>query len=357
MMSEPADPYLPPPDEGAAYAQAVKDAKGPAPTFKVWTPAEIWAPIEEPDYLFGGLLVRGSLGLVVAYGASLKTWTTIDGWLSVGTGTPWLGRFPTKQGRALLFDFESGPYELRRRAHRLARGRELAIPVEGCGFVTMPAMSLAEDAFFEALAPLAKEHAFIGIDSLAAGSAGIDENDSRFATSLQRLKAIAAETGCVIVVLHHSRKGNGEGSDEREMVRGSSAIFNAADVVLQLVRAKDDGAFLMRQSKARGGKAVEPFVVRVDDVSADASVVVASDAPEPGDDGECLNRAKAIDKAKRAILLLLGQERGLTSKNKVYIRIGGSKGDKVSALAELINDDRTVVEHEGAWRLASEVTK
>lgn len=325
----------------------------PKPTFKIWSAAEIWKPLEPPDYLVDGLFVKGSLGLIVAYGASLKTWILEDGALSVGTGAKWLDRFPTKQGRALIIDFESGDYELRRRAHRIAKGRGFAIPVEGFAFASMPEMSLAEDSFFNALRPLASEYQFIGVDSLAAGSAGIDENDSRFAASLQKLKAIAATTGCTIIVLHHSKKSGGEDGDAREQVRGTSAIFNACDVVLQLSRLKDEGAFAVHQTKARGGKAVEPFVVRVDDVGADASVVVGLNMPEPGGD-ECMGTSKAIANAKRAILLLLASEKGLTSKRQVWDRMKGTKSVKVTALSELI-EAGTVREHEGAWRLSSEV--
>lgn len=324
-----------------------------APTFKIWTAADIWKPIEAPDYLMDGLLVRGSLALIVAYGASLKTWMLEDAWMSVGTGAPWLGRFATKQTPALIVDFESGDYELRRRAHRLARGREIQIPIEGCAFVTMPALSLADEAFFAALRPLAEQYGFIGIDSLAAGSGGIDENDARFATSLNRLKAIAAETGCVIVVLHHTKKGGGEDTDQREMVRGSSAIFNACDVVLQMTR-KGDG-FLVQQTKARGGKSVETFVVKVQDTGPDSTVVDAGNVPDAGDEGVA-NACQAIDKAKRAILTLLASEHGLTSKTQVWNRISGTKGVKVKALKEL-EESSLVVEHGGAWRLASEVAE
>jgi 5S rRNA maturation endonuclease (ribonuclease M5) len=321
------------------------------PAFRIWTPEEIWKQLEPPDYVVDGLLVRGSLALIVAYGSSLKTWVLEDGALSVATGGQWMARFDTKKAPALIVDFESGDYELRRRAHRLARGRELQIPIDGFAFITMPSLNLASDAFFDALGPLAKKYGFIGIDSLAAGSGGIDENDTRFATSLNRLKAIAAESGCVIVVLHHSRKGSGEEADPREMVRGTSAIFNAVDIVLQMSR-KDDG-FVVRQTKARGGKTVDPFVVRVDDIAPDASVVRASNAPD-ADGGSMENASKAIERAKREILLLLAREHGLTSKTQVYSRIHGTKGTKISALAELI-ELGTVTEHEGAFRLTSEV--
>jgi hypothetical protein len=325
------------------------------PGLTIWSAEEIWKPIEAPDYLVEGLFVRGSLGLIIAYGASLKTWTLEDAALSVSMGAPWLDRFPTKQARALIIDFESGSYELRRRAHRIANGRGFTIPVEAFAFASMPALSLADDAFFEALRPLAAAYSFIGIDSLAAGSGGINENDARFATPLNRLKALAEETRCVIVLLHHSRKGGGEDADPRELVRGSSAIFNAADVVLQMVRAKDDSAFAVHQTKARGGKAVDPFIVRVNDTGPDGSVVVARNMPEPGAD-DVERFAGGIDKAKRAILLLLGQEHDVHSANEVCRRVGGRRKTATDGLRELL-ERGTVVHYKGALRLASDVNQ
>lgn len=341
-------------EQAARERDAVKEAKAPK-SFKIWTPEEIWKPLEPPDYLVGGLLVRGSLALVVAYGSSLKTWVLEDAALSVATGSKWMQRFDTQAAKALVIDFESGDYELRRRAHRLARGRELQIPIEGFAFTSMPEMSLVDDAFFEALRPLASVYGFIGIDSLAAASGGIDENDARFATSLQRLKAIAAETGTVVVVLHHTRKGNGEETDQREMVRGTSAIFNAVDVVLQMSKGKEDAGFVVRQTKARGGKAVEPFVVRVDDIGEDASVVVAKDVPD-SDEEDVAGASKALEKAKRAILMLLGVERDLRSKDDIYRRIHGTKSVRVGALKELL-EHGLVATHDGHYRLCSEVSQ
>jgi hypothetical protein len=336
----------------ATAEQAERAKTESPPALRVWTIEEIWKPLEPPDYLVEGLFVSGSLALIVAYGASLKTWALEDVALSVATGADWLHRFPTKKAEALLIDFESGDYELRRRAHRIARGRAFAVPIHGFAFVTMPALSLANEEFFVELRPLAKKYRFIGIDSLAAGSGGIDENDARFATSLQRLKAIAAETGCVIVVLHHSRKGGGEDADPREMVRGSSAIFNACDVVLQMTRGKDD-AFVVRQTKARGGKSVEPFLVRVEDTSSDGSIVIARDVQ--GADGEDSGAlSNAIAKCKRQLLTVLASERDLRTKEAVYGRLNGTKAARIAALREL-TESELVMSHEGRFRLVSEV--
>ena len=326
------------------------DSEPKRPEFRLWTPEEIWAPLEPPDYIIDQLFVRGSLGLIVAYGASLKTWVLLDGCMSVAAGVEFLARFATKRAESAAIDYESGHYELRRRVQRIGLGRSLKTPLEGFTFTTMPEYSLVSDDFYQAIRTLAKTRAFIGIDSLAAGSGGIDENDSRFATSLNRLKAIAVETNAVIVVLHHSRKGGEGDGDEREMVRGSSAIFNACDVVLQLFK-RDDGSFKCKQTKARGGKAVAPFVVRVDDTAEDASVVRASDLNE---DDEVPATSAAIERAKRELLYLLTKEHDLKTKNAVYARIHGTQGVRIAALRELL-ERQLVIVHDGAFRLASEV--
>ena len=197
--------------------------------------------------------------LIVAYGSSLKTWVLEDAALSVAMGAL-TGCNAFRQRRATRCSSTSRAADVRVAstcAIASPVGASSPLPREGFTFVTMPAVSLASDAFFVALRPLASAYRFIGIDSLAAGSGGIDENDARFAYKLQqRLKAIAAETGCVVVVLHHNRKGSGDDVDPREMVRGSSAIFNACDVVLQMTRTKESASFVVRQIKARGGKGV-----------------------------------------------------------------------------------------------------
>lgn len=323
--------------------------------FRSWSPEEIWRPLEAPDYLMGGLFVRGSLGLLVAYGASLKTWMLQDACLSVATGMPWLGIFETKPGRSLLLDYEAGDYEVRRRAHRLARGREMLTPMLGFSFVTMPEWSLVDDEFYSALEGEATRCGFIGIDSLSAASGGIDENDSRFARSLYRLKACATRTGCTILVLHHARKGSGgEDSDPREIVRGTSAIFNACDVILAMGRAKV-GGFRVQHLKARGGKAIEPFLVSVEDTGPGASVISARGMPEePAEE----TPSQSLQRSKEAVLALLAHDHGLRTKEAIYVHLRGTKAVRVSALAELLEPpgkSAVVIHTDGTFRLRSDV--
>lgn len=339
------------PADAATPEPSSSEEMPPTNGFRLWEPAKIWEPLPPPDYLVDGLFVRGSLGLLVAYGSSLKTWLAMALLLASATGSDWLGR-SCRQAEVCLIDFESGDYELRRRVQMIARGHGYATPIAGFTFASMPDVCLAEDAFFEAIEPLARRFGIIVVDSLAAGSGGVDENDARFARPLQRLKAIASKTGCVIILIHHSRKTTGDGkTDEREMVRGSSAIFNAVDVVLGLTRG-EEGLFVVRQSKARGGKSVEPFTVRVDDVGPDACRVTAGSFHE--EQGAAGSSSRTLQIYKTKILQLLATEKDLKSGSAVFRRTKGRKATVLGALDEL-QELELVVVHEGAFRLRSEV--
>lgn len=338
----------------AGIGESKAPTSPPAERFRIWTPAEIFAPLPAPEYAIGGLLLRSNLALVCAYGSSLKTWAIVDLLLAQASGEEWLGMFGCKPMAVLAVDWESGEYELRRRVQAVARARGMTMPVEGVHFVTMPALFFTDKDFETVIRELAASYKFIVFDSLSAGSVDVDENDPRFAQGLQILKRVGGDTGATFVVIHHSRKSKGDGDgDDREKVRGSGAIFAACDVVLQLFR-RDDGSFLVRQTKARGGKAVDPFVLRVEDVDKDSTRVYATPAEEESP-REAANAITALAVAKRRVLTVLASERDLGSKNAIYRRTKGTKTAVNDAIDELA-ENGVIVIHEGAYRLASEVS-
>lgn len=287
--------------------QRAKSVRGAVP-WRIWTAEELYAPVPPIDWLITGILPKGSVALLVAYGASLKSWLALDLVDSVGAGRQWLGRFDVRKGTALLIDYEAGQYEVRRRLQAIARGRDHVGPVEGVECVTMPPTFLADPAFARIVEELARTRTIIIIDTLAAGSPGADENDARFAAPLNTLKAIAERTGCTFLVLHHTRKQR-EGEDERETTRGTSAIFNALDAELKIFRSGED--FLVKMTKARNAKAAEPFGVRVRDVAEDAVRVDAFDLKAAEKEvqaaGTTAQRAKVATDAALVALLLAEQ--------------------------------------------------
>jgi hypothetical protein len=274
-------------DGGDVERTAIRDEGKTDLGFTLTSADEIFAELPEPEYLVDGALRRGSLILLGGYGSSWKTWLALALVISVASGQPWLGRFDCKQGLATVLDWESGNYELRRRLQRIARGMKLDT-VAGLDFCSMPDAYMATEEFAKRARKLAAKRDLIVIDSLLAASPGAEENDSSMRRGLDQLRLIAEATGCVFLVLVHAKKSSTGPvkPDPREILRGSSAIFDAADTVLVATSAKGK-PLRVEQAKSRHGKAIESFEVTIADtplgtgVLLEASDVEADEAETP----------------------------------------------------------------------------
>lgn len=185
-------------------------------------------PVEPTTYLVHDLVPAATVGMFVAMGSSLKTWTALDIARCVSKGAPWLDRFLTRQGRALIVDYESGMYELRRRMH-LLEGGEVADLGAWC---TPDGYRIDGEDFWREIAKV-EGLGLVVVDSLAAGAPGIDENDTNAAMPLKLAGRFVSAferkdgSGPVVLFIHHSTKG--DNGDARKTVRGSSAIYADCD--------------------------------------------------------------------------------------------------------------------------------
>jgi hypothetical protein len=243
---------------------------------------DIFAELAPPSYVAEGILRRGSLTLIGGYGSSGKTWLAVALLVAVATGNRWLGRFQCHQGPARFFDYESDTYEMKRRIQRVALGMGIRDAVTSLDLVSLPRLYLTQSDSEARFTELAKDRAIVIIDSLRAASLGLDENDSRIREGLDRLRAVANRTQCAFVVVVHAKKTSGAAGeiDNRETLRGSSAIFDAADLVLT-VGYKKKKPLLVQQAKARHGVPVQPFGVQLQDTPLGRGIVVeACDLPD-----------------------------------------------------------------------------
>jgi hypothetical protein len=287
----PERPEEPPPDDyvhGDADAPTATPAEAtvqPQPAPAAWVvalPEQIFAPLAEPDYLIAGLIRRGGLLEIQAYGGSGKSWLAVDLALSVASGLPWLGRFVVKCSSVVCLDYENGFYEMARRLQANARALGLQMPVPGIGLITMPDQYMTSDGFEAAITKLATTYQLIIIDTLKAASPGVDENDSKMRESLDRLRRVGERTGCTFVVLIHSKKKSNSATeiDARERGRGSSAIYDAADAQLG-VEYEQGKPLQVIQTKARSGRYIEPFQVTIEDGEEGSVHVVATETAKP----------------------------------------------------------------------------
>lgn len=240
---------------------------------------ELYAPLETPTYTIDRIARKGSLALLGAYGSSAKTWMMTDAVVAVGAGLPWLFRYGCRQGPAGIIDYEQGLYETKRRVQALTGGRGLD-RVAGLKAVCMPKdIYLGQPKFVAALERFADGKELIGFDSLRAGSLG-DENDSTIRKGLDDCHGVAERTGCTMLVLVHAKKKGADGvGDNREVFRGSSAIFDAADSALVVERLEE--GFKLTQVKSRSGQGVEPFMVRLEDCQGGLKVIGSDVEKEP----------------------------------------------------------------------------
>src|SRR5262249_43352705 len=157
-----------------------------------------------PEYLVDRLIPIDTVGMFVAHGSSLKTWTMLSLASAVATGRPWLGKFVTRKGRVLIADYESGLYELRRRMNILEKG----VRVAGLGAWPVPKQATFQEQFCERLAQVAEREeglSLVCIDSLPAGAVGVDENDTAAATPLKMASRFSEEYNCSVLFVHHSK--------------------------------------------------------------------------------------------------------------------------------------------------------
>ena len=257
-----------------------------------------------PTYLVEGLIPAATVGMFVAQGSSLKTWTALDVGRAIASGEAWLGRFPTKKGRVVILDFESGEYELHRRMYLLNGGQE----IDGLGASCYPNARIDDEAVWKQLATM-KDLALVIVDSLAAGAPGVDENDTRVSTPLKMAARFTEATGASVLFIHHSRKDDG---DDRKMVRGSTAIYADCDWAFRFNDVSEtESARQMRMTCIKPCMGAKPAPIPIE-LTDEHGLRYVDDKPEP---------VKSVADSERdvqaAILLALEARGFIATKRKI----------------------------------------
>jgi hypothetical protein len=235
--------------------------------------------VQPIQYLFDSFIPLGSVCLIVAPPYKLKTWLAMSAAVAVANEQPWLNRslLPVSEvnpfyernqwhevfHKTVWCEFEK-PQEMPRRLSLLGNKR-------GKIFQASPSLQLTDPAFWEGLKKL--QPRFVGIDSLSRGSPDvINENDPRAARPLALAAEFSAKYATTFFFVAHSPKDL-TSRDLVDVVRGSSAIAAAADVVLHIdqVRFPPGTDLTERRGKVRclkmrqGVHQPDPFMVRLTD--------------------------------------------------------------------------------------------
>ncbi len=213
-------------------------------------PTEAESVIPAPDYIDAGELLTtyqklrpaiidaiarmGDVGNLIGATKTRKSWMALELLLCVASGRAWLGRFAMEQGLAILIDNELHPSDLAYRIREVARDMGLMredyenrLKVWSLRGRLMDVHKLC--AMLERLEPCTIK--VIVLDSLyRLLPAGTNENDNAQITAIyNRLAAVAAKLGAVLVIVHHSSKGSQGAKTTTDVAAGAGAFSRTVD--------------------------------------------------------------------------------------------------------------------------------
>lgn len=237
--------------------------------------------IRPRPWVYGHLLLRGAVTLLVAPGGTGKTAVTTAITLACATGRSLLGSTPLRQLTLVNVALEESEEEMQRRfaaammhfsvEQEDIRGRILVHDARKSGFMLadidpdtgQPHRLPAAGQLIDALRDLGCD--VLTVDPLALCH-GLEENNNVHMAFLIRLfNEIALTLDCAVLLVHHTRKGAAAGDPDG--IRGAGALINHARIAVGLMPMSEDEAATM---------AIEPYdrkrTVRLDDLKRNYSL-------------------------------------------------------------------------------------
>jgi len=207
--------------------------------------------ITEPEWLIDEMFETDSLATVYGQPESGKSFIVLDMALSIATGLPFHGRETQKSPVIYLAGEGQRGIGKRIRAWQISKEVE-TIPDF---LISERSFQLTDELSVSSVISSIKEQTdgvkprLVVVDTLARNFGGADENSTKdMNTVIQSLDRIRAEFDCLVIVVHHSRKGPGLGA------RGSSVLRGAMDYEYFIEREEKTGVITMQNKKIKDGE-------------------------------------------------------------------------------------------------------
>jgi hypothetical protein len=249
----------------------------------------LFAPLPPIKWVCQGLeLAPGPATILGALGGAGKTFLAQDLALAVATGTAAWEAFECSSGKVLHLDYEQGARLTAERYQRLARARGIA-PEQLKGLldvIVYPETRIDADESQEWLSRESEGASLVIVDSFRAAATGTKENESEAREPLDMLGRVSENTGAAFLVLAHARKpGEGDDGPSRFALRGSSALFDAAQSVIiatpatpertnhegELMQPAQPPMMLLTKARITGDLWERPITFGIDDVEIDGN--------------------------------------------------------------------------------------
>lgn len=218
--------------------------------------------IEEQEWIVDKLIPTKSIGVWTGKRGSLKTFLGLNCAFSIASGTPFLGKYSTKQGAVIYLDKENGYPIMKKRSSMITKGMGLNNENLPVAFICFSSLKIDKQSDLEKIEEMIKIHKpiLLIVDTYRRGIR-FDENDAGKVSKLfvDDLRPIVERNDVSIVLIHHDRKGQGHG-DEMDEIRGSSDLANYSDFILKNERERTDSKnIILKQLKNRNAAEENPI--------------------------------------------------------------------------------------------------
>jgi hypothetical protein len=200
-------------EQGDERPQDERKPKEPPPFTHLLSSAELLALDLRPSFLVKGVMVQGQPMIIGGRSKAMKTSVAVDLIVSLGTGTPFLGRFDSQRVAVGFWSGESGAATIRETARRVADAKGVDLADSDCLWCfDLPRLSdLTHLDFME---EVIRHHGLkvaivdpLYLSLLSPETASGASNVFMMGSLLQGLTRLGQRTNCTMVLLHHFRKG------------------------------------------------------------------------------------------------------------------------------------------------------
>lgn len=330
-----------------------------APSVIEWRAArEVFAPLAPTAWISRELQMGpGRPAMLVGYGSSAKTLAAQSLILSVAAGTPIWGKFSCERGVAKHLDYEQGFKATARRYQRLARGMNMdpRETYERMFLSSFPGCYLNGQGALDVYAKACDGATLVVLDALRGALPGENENDSGIRAFVDVMTQVSEKTGATVLLLHHAGKPKEGVTDPRMMMRGSSALYDAAGCVLLVTNRKKEEPRLVHQAKPPAdaeAAGIDDFGLNIEDVLDEAgSTTGVRVVHTPIQKAE----AKPDDRYERDAAVLLELVKKNSGCSKRFLRVhAGYRGGRVDEVLELLVEQGRLVTLAGVNGKSSE---
>jgi len=297
------------------------------------------------EWLVEPLFPLKSISVLGGDGSAGKSWICLLLSLSIASGQPFLGHFPTRKGKVLIVDEEAPLVLAFDRLKKLLKGMESTghgIPADALKNIytmNLTNVHVDESEGQESLKSYLEDYHpdLLIIDSLIRVHGADEISAQQMQNVFKKVREITAPYGTAVLFAHHTRK-LGKGSNApSQMLRGSSDIRNVVDSYV-FVRKKAKGIRNIIHDKSRYEMEVPPFNILIEKVDNDTTVIKFEGFTENTTEPE----QSKLEEAKNKIQDLLSKEPNIKiDREDVHLAVLDiGTNTKDNALKELVKEGK-----------------